>query len=98
MSKADQKQAMPEDCSSVDSHKLNKLVLFACSVPSLTFPTLKSPLKERKSSSVFNFLSALSLTPRGQEENTQQRVNSMLESCLLSHSMLESCLLSHSML
>ncbi|KAL0049565.1 hypothetical protein WJX82_004917 [Trebouxia sp. C0006] len=44
------------------------------SVPSLTFPTLKSPPKERKSSSVFNFLSALSLTPRGQEENTQQRV------------------------
>ncbi|KAL3145003.1 hypothetical protein ABBQ32_003505 [Trebouxia sp. C0010 RCD-2024] len=43
-------------------------------MPSLTFPTLKSPPKERKSSSVFNFLSALSLTPRGQEESAQQKV------------------------
>lgn len=43
-------------------------------VPSLTFPTLKSPPKERKTSSVFNFLSALSLTPRGQEDSAQQKV------------------------
>ena len=77
---------MPDDCSSLDSPKLSRLAVSACSVPSLTFPTLKSPPKERKSSSVFNFLSALSLTPRGQEENTQQRVNpySMFESCVSS--------------
>lgn len=77
---------MPDNCSSLDSHKLNNTALSACRVPSLTFPTLKSPPKERKSSSVFNFLSALSLTPRGQEEITQQRVNpySMLESCMSS--------------
>ena len=65
---------MPDNFNSLDSHKLDRTTLSACSVPSLTFPTLKSPPKERKSSSVFNFLSALSLTPRGQEENTQQRV------------------------
>ena len=77
---------MPDNCSSLDSYKLNTTALSTCSVPSLTFPTLKSPPKERKSSSVFNFLSALSLTPRGQEESTQHRVItcSMLESCMLS--------------
>lgn len=52
----------------------DNIMMLKCRVPSLTFPTLKSPPKERKSTSVFNFLSALSLTPRGQEESAQQKV------------------------
>lgn len=76
-------------------------VVVDCSVPSLTFPTLKSPPKERKSSSVFNFLSALSLTPRGQEESAQHKVlptiladlikfRQTLHQCLL-HQMIMPC-------